>query len=131
MNKRNWIVFVALVMVFALMLSGCSLLNPKGNNEIKNFTVTITHSDGTQKELTCTSDAEMVGDYLQAEGIVKGENGTYGLFIHEVDGERAVYEEDGAFWAFYVDGEQSLTGVDMTVLEDGKHYELRYEIYSF
>ena len=127
MNKRNWIVFIALVMVLGLLMSGCSILNPKGNNEIKNFTVTITHSDGTQKVLTCTSDAEMVGDYLQAEGIVKGENGAYGLYIHEVDGERAVYEESGAFWAFYVDGEYGLTGVDQTEITEGVTYTFKAE----
>ena len=130
MNKRNWIVLIALVMVVGLLMSGCSILKPKGNNEIKNFTVTITHKDGSQKVLTCTSDAEMVGDYLLSEGIVKGENGQYGLYIHEADGERAIAEEDGAYWAFYIDGEYALTGIDQTVLEDGKHYELRYEVFQ-
>ena len=130
MNKRNWIVLIALVLVVAMLTAGCSLFGPKGNDDTKHFTVTITHKDGTQKVLNCTSDAQMVGDYLQAEGLVKGEEGAYGLYIHEVDGERAVYEEDGAFWAFYVDGEQSLTGVDQTVLEEGKNYELRYEVFQ-
>ncbi len=130
MNKRKWTLLIALVLIVATLTTGCSLFGPKGNNEIKHFTVTITHKDGMTKSLTCSSNAKMVGDYLLSEGIVKGENGPYGLYIHEVDGERAVYEEDGAFWAFYVDGEQSLTGVDQTVLEDGKNYELRYEVYS-
>ena len=130
MNKRNWIVLIALVLVVAMLTAGCSLLGPKGNDDVKHFTVTITHKDGTQKVLNCTSDARMVGDYLLSENLVKGENGAYGLYIHEADGERAVYEEDGAFWAFYVDGEQSLTGVDQTALEEGKHYELRYEVFG-
>ena len=130
MNKKNWIVLIALVAVVALLVGVYFATRPRGNDDMKAFTVTITHKDGTQKVLNCKSDAQMVGDYLQAEGIVKGEEGAYGLYIHEVDGERAVYEEDGAFWAFYVDGEQSLTGVDQTALEEGKHYELRYEVYS-
>ena len=130
MNKRNWIVMLALVLIVAMLTTGCSLFKPKGNNEIKNFTVTITHKDGTQKVLNCTSDAQMVGDYLLSEGIVKGENGQYGLYIHEADGEQAIAEEDGAYWAFYIDGEYALTGIDQTVLEDGKHYELRYEVFQ-
>ena len=130
MNKRNWIVLIALVVVVALLVGVYFITRPRGNDDMKNFTVTIVHKEGDPKVLQCTSDAEMVGDYLQAEGIVKGEMGAYGLYIHEVDGERAVYEEDGAFWAFYVDGEQSLTGVDQTALEEGKNYELRYEVYN-
>ena len=130
MNKKNWIVLIALVVVVALLVGVYFATRPRGNDDMKAFTVTITHKDGTQKVLNCKSDAEMVGDYLQAEGLVKGEDGAYGLYIHEVDGERAVYEEDGAFWAFYVDGEQSLTGVDQTALEEGQNYELRYEVYS-
>lgn len=130
MNKQKWIVLIALVVVVAVLATVYVVTRPRGNDEIKNFTVTIVHKEGEPKVLKCTSDAEMVGDYLQAEGIVKGEMGTYGLYIHEVDGERAVYEECGAFWSFYVDGQQSITGIDQTVLEDGKNYELRYEVYS-
>ena len=73
------------------------------------------------------SDAETVGDALLESDLVKGTEGPYGLYISHVNGIKAVYEEDGAYWAFYDrDGELMSTGVDMTSFADGDVYELRY-----
>ena len=63
---------------------------------------------------------------LLAEGLVEGEQGQYGLYIHAVDGERAVFEEDGAYWALMVNGEYALTGADSTPIQDGGAFQLIY-----
>ncbi|MBR4017733.1 MAG: DUF4430 domain-containing protein, partial [Oscillospiraceae bacterium] len=49
-------------------------------------------------------------------------------YIQEVDGEKAVFEEDNAYWAFYVDGEYAMLGIDQTPIEDGKVYRLAYTL---
>ena len=73
------------------------------------------------------SDAETVGEALMENGLVEGTDGQFGLYISHVNGMKAVYEEDGAYWAFHNrDGELMSTGVDMTELHDGDVYELRY-----
>ena len=54
--------------------------------------------------------------------------GDYGLYITEVDGEAAVYEEDGAYWAFYQDGEYANQSVDQTPISDGDAFSLVYTI---
>ena len=73
------------------------------------------------------SDAETVGEALMENGLVEGADGQFGLYISHVNGIKAVYEEDGAYWAFHDrDGELMSTGVDMTELHDGDVYELRY-----
>ena len=63
---------------------------------------------------------------MLAEGIVEGENAEYGLYIKVADGERAVWEEDQAYWGFYIGEEYALTGVDTTPIEEGKVYKLVY-----
>lgn len=76
---------------------------------------------------TIRSDAETVGEALLENELVEGSEGAFGLYISHVNGIKAVYEEDGAYWAFHNrDGELMSTGVDMTMLHDGDVYELRY-----
>ena len=61
-----------------------------------------------------------------ANGLVEGETGDYGLYIKVVDGLRADYDLDGAYWAISKDGEYLMTGADSTPIADGEHYELTY-----
>lgn len=76
---------------------------------------------------TIRSDAETVGEALMENGLVEGSEGPFGLYISHVNGIKAVYEEDGAYWGFFDrDGELMSTGVDMTSFVDGDVYELRY-----
>ena len=52
----------------------------------------------------------------------------YGLMITTVDGEQAVYETDGAYWAFYVGDEYASLGVDQTPIADGDSFSLVYTV---
>lgn len=88
--------------------------------------VTIVHKDGTEKVLEYTTDAEFLGALLQAEGLIEGNEGPYGLEITLVDGEKAVYAEDKAYWALYENGEYALQGIDTTPIVDGGEYKLEY-----
>ena len=65
---------------------------------------------------------------LQEEGLVEGEQGDYGLYITAVDGEEAVYEEDGAYWALYQNGEYAMQSADLTPINDGDQFSLVYTI---
>ena len=90
------------------------------------FTVEIVHKDGTKKTLELKSDKAYVGDVLDEQNLIEYDTGTYGKFIKIADGEKAVYDEDGAYWAFYVNGEYAQFGVDQTPIEEGKVYKLEY-----
>ena len=92
MNKKLIVLVVALALLVAALGIAYFSLRPEPTEGMKSFTVTIVHKDGTTKELPMQSDEEFLGTVLQAEGIVKGDMGDYGLYIKEVDGEKAVYE---------------------------------------
>jgi hypothetical protein len=74
--------------------------------------------------LTVKTDEKMLGAALLKEGIIAGEDGPYGLYIKTVNGILADYDVDKTYWAFYVDGEYALVGVDSTAIEAGKVYRL-------
>ena len=56
--------------------------------------------------------------------IITGEMGPYGMYIKTVNGILADYDVDQTYWAFYVDGEYALSGVDTTPIEAGRVYSL-------
>ncbi len=121
---KKFLVIVALVLALAMTFCACS--QAKTTEGEKSFTVTVVHADGTSKDFSYTSDELYVGAVLQEDGLLEGEEGEFGLYVKVVDGEKAVYEEDGAYWGFYVNGEYAAQGIDLTPIEDGAVYKLEY-----
>ena len=125
-KKKLFVAIAALVVIVGLLLGLYFATRPRTQEGTKTFTVTVVHKDGSSKDFTYTSDEEFVGTVLQEKGLVEGEMGQYGLYIKMVDGEKAVYEEDAAYWGFYIGEEYAQTGIDQTPIEDGKVYKLVY-----
>lgn len=127
--KKNTKIIIAVVAVLALagiMLGVYFATRPETAAGAKAIAVEVIHADQSSKTFTYHTDAEYLGEVLLAEGLVEGEQGQYGLYIHVVDGERAVFEEDGAYWALMVNGEYAVTGVDSTPIQDGDSFQLVY-----
>ena len=122
MNKKTVISVIVLIVVVALLGVAYFLFRPGGTLGPKAFTLEIVHKDGQVKTLEVTASEEFLGEYLTKEGIIEGAEGPYGMYIAKVEGEKAVYEEDNAYWAFYINGEYAQTGVDATELVDGATY---------
>lgn len=136
------ILCVVLIAATALFTSGCSDKNtyepPKeittlseGVSELgegeKSFTFTITDADGNETELTVNTDKTIVGEALQELGLLAGEEGPYGIYVKTVNGITYDYDADGKYWAFYINGEYAMTGVDITEIENGATYSFKAE----
>ncbi|MBQ3123292.1 MAG: DUF4430 domain-containing protein, partial [Firmicutes bacterium] len=93
----------------------------------KSFTFVVTDADGNETTFNITSDKQYVGEALFDEGLIEGEEGPYGLYVKYVNGMYADYEETGTYWAFYIDGEYAVSGVDQTDIEDGREYSFKVE----
>ena len=91
------------------------------------FTVEVQGADEKTVTFTVNTDEETVGAALLKLGVVSGEDSQYGLYVKSVNGETADYDADGTYWAFYVNGEYAMTGVDATTLEAGATYAFRVE----
>ena len=92
-----------------------------------SFTLEIVDGDKNKITVTINCDDTIVGDALQAYGIIAGEEAEYGLYIKSVNGITADYDKDGTYWSFYINGEYAVTGVDMTEIESGATYTLAVE----
>ena len=91
------------------------------------FSFTVTEKDGAETVFEISTDKTVVGDALSELGLIEGEEGAYGLYVKKVNGILADYDIDGTYWAFYVNGEYAMTGVDVTDITDGASYAFKVE----
>ncbi len=87
-----------------------------------SFAFSVTDPDGKETAVTVKTDKDTVGAALLDLGLVVGEDSEYGLYVTTVNGTTLDYEKDGKYWAFYINGEYAMTGVDATPVEDGASY---------
>lgn len=77
-------------------------------------------------KFTVHTDETTVGAALLANNLIAGDAGQYGLYIKEVNGITADYDVNQTYWAFYIDGEYAVSGVDSTDITEGAVYQLEY-----
>lgn len=117
---------LALMAAIALFAGLYRFSRPNVVTGTKSVTVSVVHSDKSIKTFAFDTDKTYLGDLLLSEGLVAGDQGAYGLYIKEVDGEAAVFEENGAYWALFEGDSYATQGADATVTEDGDMFSLVY-----
>ena len=141
-NKKTWIIVIAFVVLVALvgglwlMSQGISNAEPNattGTDEAGNvvlgasFTVVVVHADKSEKTFTYITEETNLGAFLEAEGLIDSQGSDAGMF-HSVDGEKADWNENQSYWAFYIGGEYAMTGIYDTAICDSTTYKLEYNI---
>ena len=124
MNKKLIALIGALALVVGALAVAYFVTRPEGTEGEKAFTVEVIHKDGTTKKFALKSDAEFLNQALEAEELVVYFDGQPG-YIKTIDGEDAIYEDGGYFWAFYIDGETAMVGVLETPITDGAVYTFK------
>lgn len=94
---------------------------------INEFGFTVVGTDGNEVYLEIHTDEKTVGDALVDLGVIAGEYSEYGLYVKTVNGETLDFDEDGKYWAFYINGEYGMTGVDATEITEGASYAFKAE----
>ena len=138
--KKLLSLVLAFVLTAALALTGCSgkpaetTEAPQSGGAVtvlgegaKSFELTIVDKEGVTHPYMIHTDEEMVGYALIEHKLIEGEQGQYGMYIQSVLGQVLDYETDGMYWAFYVNGEYAMTGVDQTPIQPDTGYMLKAE----
>lgn len=142
MKNKLIILFAALAVTMSLFTAGCGNDNsapaaPETASVLIERTVlgegstqfdfTMADKEGNETYFEIHTDKEKVGEALSELGLIEGEEGQYGLYVKTVNGITADYDKDGTYWAFYINGEYALTGIDKTAITKGESYSLRIE----
>ncbi len=122
---------LCLVLIAAMALTTAACKDNKNsddeNAEPKSFTFIVVDENGAETSFSITSKKKTVGAALMEKGLLEGDNSAHGLYVKKVNGIFAEYETTGTYWAFYVNGEYALYGVDKTEVTDGATYSFKIE----
>lgn len=139
------ILCIVLIAAIALFTTGCNDNSKTTDNESqavsivsqdnitvlgegeKQFIFTVTDADGNETQYEIHTDKTTVGEALMELDLIAGDEGEFGLYVKTVNGITVDYDTDGKYWAFYIDGEYALAGVDATDITEGATYSFKVE----
>lgn len=138
-NKMKKIISISvsltLTLTLILCLASCGRAIPKeGLWEHAIYTKDTTLGNGATTAIvdfqigedkitfTVKTDKETVGAALNEHDLLEGEDGLY----TKINGVVADWNVDGSYWAFYIDGEYAMTGLDDTAIDESATYSLVY-----
>ena len=84
------------------------------------FYLDVTDKDNVTSSYAIHTDADTVGAALANLDLIHGDNGLYDT----VFGKTLDWNADHMYWAFYIDGEYAMTGLDETPIAPEGHYAL-------
>ena len=136
-NLLSFVLCIVLVAAIALMTSGCNdntnpdtasstAVDTASKSEV-TFTFVVVDTKGKETSFEISTNKTIVGEALLDEGLIAGEDSQYGLYVKTVNGITLDYDTDGKYWAFYINGEYGMTGVDTTEIVAGDIYCFKAE----
>ena len=137
-NFRSAILFILAVIMLMSVISCGENIDKEGLWENATYrkdmefgsgakTVTVEVKVGENAvNFTIHTDKATVGEALFEHELITGDQGQYGLYIKTVNGILADYDINKSYWAFYVNGDYALTGVDTTEIDETAKYQLVY-----
>ncbi len=141
-NKILSLLVALMIAVSAILLVSCGTQkttdtegaskqeSPAGTPSSEQFAYTITFlvvdAEGKTETFEIQTNEKYLRGALESRGLIKGSESSYGMMVTEVNGIRADYTLDGAYWALYIGEDYAMEGVDKTELRDGAIYKFVY-----
>lgn len=119
------VLLVAIIVIAVIAL----LLKEKPVEGSKSIVIEVVNSKSETKEYELKTDAQYLRQAMEEAGITfSGTESAYGLMVDTVNGEKADYTVDGAYWGFYVNDEYCNYGIDEQPVEDGDEFQIIYVV---
>ena len=131
--KTNAIVVVSLLLVAVFCLASCNQIAAEGLWETATYRKDVTVGEGAKEVkievaiedqsifITLKTDKEKLGDALFAEGLINDPT-----FFDTLNGIKADWDKDQAYWAFYAGEEYMMIGVNDQTISTGDSYRFVY-----
>lgn len=133
MKQKRFAVLAACTVLLLILLMGLLYRTYRqplsaGN---KTISVTVVYQDASTDDYTVTTQADCLENALNSipeltlDGTTTRE---FGLMINTVNGIRADYQLDGAYWSLFCDDILCNYGVSQQPIKDGEHYRIVYTL---
>jgi hypothetical protein len=128
-TKKILLGIVAVVVLACLFVLAYNVFSPKATQGAKAITIEVIDDADKSTTYEIHTDAEYLRGAMEESDIeFSGTESEYGMMVETVNGLTADYNADGAYWAFYVDGEYCNYGIDSQPIEDGEAYQIVYTV---
>lgn len=118
-NKQFIISIIVLILAIIGISSYKFYVNSKAVAGLKEYKVIVTDTDNTfNEEFKIETEENSLGKDLNEKKLIEVENGPYGRFVTGVHGRKAD-ESKQEWWNLVVNGENSSTGIDDVMINDG------------
>jgi cytoskeletal protein RodZ len=129
-STRKILIGVVAVVVLAIafwLIYG--VFGAKSTAGAKEITIEVIDDQQQSTTYDVQTDAEYLRQAMEESDLeFSGSESDYGMMVETVNGVTADYDADGAYWAFYVDGEYCNYGIDSQPIEDGEAYQIVYTV---
>lgn len=119
--------FVVLIGLFVVLWT---VFGPKTTEGNKTVSLVVVAEDGKETTYDAKTYALVLKDLMEElkdEGFsYGGTESEYGLMIDTINGVRADYTLDGAYWSFYVNDEYCNYGISEQPVNDGDDFSIVY-----
>ena len=128
MNRKHIISIVAVIVAAAVLCGVYFCFRETASEGTKNVVVEVINSKGETKTYNVSTDALYLRQVMdEAEGLSYAETQSgFGPMVTSVNGEKAVYGEDGAYWSFYVNDNYCNYGISDQPVNDKDVFTIAY-----
>lgn len=133
MKNNKKIIPICLVAILVIIV-GLTFIyqnfKPQTNTENKTITVEVIDQNKDSTKYTIKTNAEFLRKALEEEPSleISGTESEYGLMIDTVNGIRADYQKDGAYWSILLNNELCNYGVDSQPVNDKDEFQIVYTL---
>ena len=123
---------IGLVALIVIMTVLFLVFREKPVEGSKSISIEVISKEEISTKYELQTDAEYLRQAMEeAEGLeFTGSESEYGMMVETVNGELADYNVDGAYWAFFVNGDYCNYGTDTQPVEDGDAFSIVYTVYA-
>lgn len=129
-NKKAVIGIVSVVALIVILALVYVFFRQKPVEGSKSITITVVNKVANETVYEVKTDAEYLRQAMEeTEGLTfSGAESEYGMMVDTVNGERADYTQDGAYWAFFINGEYCNNGIDTQPVADQDAFSICYTL---
>lgn len=131
-QKKNKKIVIGLATVLVVALAAFLIVygvfRPKPVEGSKSVTLEVLNQEKQTSKYEVKTDAEFLRQAMEEakDFTFDGEVGDYGYTLYTINGETHNWNEDGSYWAIYVNGEYAQYGIDSQPVKDGDVYRFEY-----
>jgi len=130
MSKKSKIIVGGLVLlaVVGLLIGVYMMTRPETTEGSKAITIVVVDENVKETVYSLKTDALYLKDAMdQADGLTYGgENQGNGFMVDTINGVRADYTLDGAYWGFFVNDGYCNYGIEEQPVNDGDVFRIVY-----